>query len=897
MIPNTRYYIRKNNEDYFEVYPAKRPEVSKELYSGEHFYRYGWSESFEFRNYEKAKYRSASNEKLFDTLINYTSPRDFSRFKDKYNIKLDYNNGEFVIEGYFGVLDYQVNNNDSGKIITITPTINDAYTNLLTNLDKKVDVLNGANANKLANGDFEQWDNDNQPTGWTNNEFSGVKRKTLLGSIVAELKSMIPMSLLNSSISKKIQNITSGSVFSINFNYILNTENIESERFSRSIKIKLVGEDSSVWTLNNLGEWINSDSQLIDYASNVLPLSDSELSSITSLYPFFLSSNPVPVNGTVEIFFFNGASYDIFPKQYYIYTIIDNIIVRVNTSKTKTIKAKIYDSYLQFIPIFIDDSYWTLRSTPKKSDYDDAGGISMYFTANGSPSTNLLSNQNFAPNHNPTGKYLSDWVQIFDDAASIAEYKKNYYQCQLAELTVYECETEKWGVWPFKVDRKPIYATAILARDYATTIEDEPPQADAGWLKTGYLIDGRYEWVRKPFNTESTEWILGSVETSNLGKFQGKNVYKRLTSKRNYPTVTGEDTELKNCIELREIIKTVFNQTHSDFADKNVYSHFFWNDYPAEYPTFDSVTNYATGKPNVLNRIACQHTFELKQLNSSEPITEQDLKDSSLELSFKDLMNNLKAYFKSNNTGHLYWFLTDNKDLRIEHISYFYISGTSVSSEPVTGTFNPKPVTNNYDEYKYLISEMPSKITFTQNNAGYIDFVDNEMTFDTIVSGTREKELKIENNIDYLTTDLRYCIENKNNLENGLILINYEDAGSDYIAAYGNCQLQGNSFLNGNLSLNSILTNYCRYEGTFISGYINGESINFAETLYLKEGIEITIKGIVDESFIRTKIGTGKVISCKFDFDKLTTTVLLRYSSRVYIDAGIGKVLDLGFYI
>jgi hypothetical protein len=166
MLPNVRYYIRKNSEAYFEVYPTKRPEVSKELYSGEHFYRYGWSESFEFRNYEKTRYRAASNEKLFDTLINYTLPRDFTRFKDKYNIKLDYNDGEFTIIGYFGVLDYNINNNDIGKILTINPTIDDVYTNLITNLDKKVDVLNGANTNKLGNGDFEQWDSDTQPTGW-----------------------------------------------------------------------------------------------------------------------------------------------------------------------------------------------------------------------------------------------------------------------------------------------------------------------------------------------------------------------------------------------------------------------------------------------------------------------------------------------------------------------------------------------------------------------------------------------------------------------------------------------------------------------------------------------------------------------------------------------------------
>jgi hypothetical protein len=896
MLPNARYYIRKNSEAYFEVYPSVRPEVKKELYSGEKFYRYSFNGSFEFRNYEKSMYRTASNQTLFDTLLNYTRARDFDRYKDRYKIKIDYNDSELVVEGYFGVLDYSVNNDDIGKVITINPAIDDLYTDLIANLDKKVDVLNGANMNKLGNGDFELWDNDNEPTGWTLNNLCDVERYYYLGSNKAKLISQSPLDLLQQSMYKIISGVTIGSVVSINFDYLLSLsndgDNPYNDRFTRYFKLYL-----GSYTLNQEGKWILSSGEKYDFATSELPLGPSDLSSISSMNSISINTEPTPIAGSLLIQFYNGNDGGSFPSMFNVNTILDNIIVRANTMATKTIKAKIYDSYLQLIPVFIDDSEWTLRCTPRKTKYDDAGGIAMYFDGSGAPTNNLLSNITFAPNHNQTGKYLSDWVQIFEDAAS-ATYTKNYYQCQLAEITVYECGTEWWGL----KQMKPIYATATFARDYATTTVDAPPQADAGWVKTGYLNDrGEYEWVRKPFNTESTEWILGDIEIdgspNDLGTFQGKHVAKKLTSKRNYPTTTGEDTELINCVELRDIIKTVFNQTHQSYADKNVYSHFLWNDYPSEYTTFDSVLNYATGKPNILNRIACQHTFELKQLNSTDPITEQDLKDSTLELSFNDLMNNLKAYFKTNNIGHLYWFLTTNGDLRIEHSSYFYISGTSVSSEPDDEDFNPVPVIQNYDQYKYLLDEMPSRITVSQINAGYKDFVDNKMTFDTITSGTRDKELKIENKIDYFSTDLRYCIENKDSLDNGLILINYENAGSDYIAAYGQCQLQGNSFLNGNLALSSILKNYCTYEGTFINGYINSEQVNFVETVFSKEGIEITIKGIVDESFIRTKLGTGLVISCTFDFERLTTTVLLRYSSRAYIDAGIGKVLDLGFYI
>ena len=127
-----KYYIKKNNGEYFEVWPQKRVEITNAPYQNEYFYRNGFNGELTFRNYEKVNYKTVSNQKLFDTLLSITKPRDLDRFKDEFNIKLDFNNGEFIIYGYFGILDYNVNNNVNGKIITIKPTVKDEYTTALS---------------------------------------------------------------------------------------------------------------------------------------------------------------------------------------------------------------------------------------------------------------------------------------------------------------------------------------------------------------------------------------------------------------------------------------------------------------------------------------------------------------------------------------------------------------------------------------------------------------------------------------------------------------------------------------------------------------------------------------------------------------------------------------------
>ena len=286
-------------------------------------------------------------------------------------------------------------------------------------------------------------------------------------------------------------------------------------------------------------------------------------------------------------------------------------------------------------------------------------------------------------------------------------------------------------------------------------------------------------------------------------------------------------------------------------------------------------------------------------MDSTEELTEDDLENAILQLSLKEVLTSFENRFKVLNNSSLMWFIDSDGKLRLEHQSYFCLTGVSTASERPDDTFPNRPTLKYYDEYKFLQELLPSKITITQGNAGYSDFVNNVVKFDEIVSGSRDEELKIEITIDKFTTDLQYCLENKSNLDNGVILVNYETSGDNLIVSYGDVQIVNTSFLNGNLSLSSILRTYCRYEGTFTEGYINGTPVIFSETPYNKEGKELTLLGIVTENFIRTKIGTGKVVSRKFNFDvgKLTTTVTLRYSSRIFIDGGDGRILDLGFYI
>lgn len=890
---NVKFYITINDGTELEVFPNKYEPFVKDFEDGEMFYRYKWG-SLEFRNQPFLYNKTSNTAYLIYTTLNALQRYDeiFIRFYDFDNL--------IEIKGYCGVVDGQFKNDRVHKVITLTPVIIDKYTNLLENYKEKIDVLNGGDRNKIINGDFESWDNSYTPTGWTINLLNtlGIERYYINGSYKLRLMNIVAPAQAYIYSSFAYQSIYSnkGSNVDLSFRYApIKSDDVETDNTNAYVSIKLDGNDGIKYLKKDQNDrskyhWEDSSlNNLIEYATNLITLNPSEVSE---LYYFNLFSDPLPFSGNIIVTFYNDTGE--LSGLYYAYGLVslllDDVYLKINTTPYKTINVDFINSYLQSYPAFTDINPLALGVPNSKWDGAWTGNNALdgYFElTTGAPSNRFLSDGTYAPvdvDNLRLGDYESN---VFTDPNS------KYYKCQISEVTIYHCGTYNTtfsykhrmrATAVFSRDEAKIKDVKYTQQDYEDGICDEseidtfiPPARNVGWIRTASSDKGLTLWVRKPFNDENDTlgWSLG--DQINGGKFQSYDTEHRRTTKRIYPIDTTKSKVLNTCVELRDTIKILFNQTHPDYANKNVISTLFWNDLETEFVTLqdnNSGNNYVSNKSNYLNNIAVLHTLDLKTENVD---TQQQ--EGTFKVSLFDFLEDLKAYFKVYKYGQLYWWITDNLDLRIEHTAYFD-NYADINGTVLNYTTQPIIQEDYHDEFEYEPDLMYKKIIFDQINSGYPDFTANTIKFDRISSSKRYKndENVLKNKTSILTTDLRYCIEKANDLTEGLILINYNQVGDQFIAAYGDTQIQGTKILNGNLSLSSILNNFVRREGTYINGQINDHDVLFYNTTYSKKGIEFTVKGIIDNRFFDTNIDrAGMVKSLTHDFEHQITKITLMY--------------------
>jgi len=882
-----KLYIKINDGTEFEVFPNKYEPFEKPMEDGERFYRYKWG-NIEFENKPFLYSQTSKQGYLIYTTLNALQRYDeiFIRFYD-----LD---SDIEIKGYCGVVDGQFKNDKVHKVITLTPVVIDRYTNLLENYKEKIDVLNGGDKNKIVNGDFESWtDNESGlPDGWVNGGTYNVQceRHYINGSYVCKYND-----LFGASYTKLAQSLfaNKGSNVDLSFYYapFVIPESATSSTHSRSIEIKLVGtegtkylKDDNLGNFENVCKWVDpGETNSFIYANNVISMTESE---ITSLIYYRIFSEPLPFSGTVTISFVGRDVISMGVSALY----LDNVYLKVNTTPYKTINVNFINSYLQSYPAFTESNPLALGVPNTKWDGAWTGDHALdgYFElTTGKPSSRFLSDGTYAP-VDADNLRLGDYEEIFDDPGS------KYYKCQISEVTIYHC-----GIYNTTFSYKHrMRATVVFSRDEAKIadvyytqqdFEDDkceesdigvtlvPPVKDVGWEKTPTIEKGLRLWVRKPFNDENDTlgWSLG--EQINGGKFQSYDTEHRRTSKRIYPVDTTKSKILNTCVDLRDTIKILFNQTHPDYASKNVISTFFWNDLETEFESLQGSSsgfNYVSNKKNYLNNISVLHTLDLKTEN-----TETQQQEGTYKVCLFDFLEDLKYRFKVYKYGQLCWWLTDNLDLRIEHTAYFD-NYSDIYGNVLNYTTQPIIQEDFHDEFEYESDQMYKKIMFDQVNSGYPDFTANTIKFDRIVSNKRFKfdENVLKNKCEITTTDLKYCIENANSIDEGLILINYEQVEDEFVASYGDTQIQGTKILNGNLSLSSILNNFVTREGTYINGKINDKDVLFYNTTYSKKGIEITVKGIIFNMFFDTNIDrAGLVKSVTHDFEQRITKINLIY--------------------
>jgi hypothetical protein len=642
---------------------------------------------------------------------------------------------------------------------------------------------------------------------------------------------------------------------------------------------------SDVYRLLKTGVWTKelSGTDKIFYENAAISVSIDQVSS-SSIHRFKLYVDKTPGAGQVQFIIYRP--YDIsgitntWDENYAL--LIGEIELATSAIELKTIKIQLNGENIITKNEDAEEITWADRKPmanfySTKLDYEKT--LDSFFDGNGMPITSelIMSDDNMVQ--------IQDVIQFFQDQSSKS------YKFELSAITIFRCEYIAHKERRFRAicefSREEIYWPI----KYDENNELVPPAADSGWYNTNIKEEGnndRFLWIRTPFNlpVDALTWVKSGIDSGGgvlRNHTNGFGYYDSITSKKQYPTTSDRSVEIANAIDFKEIFTKVYRETHLTLRGKNVYSNFLWNDALSVQETADvylnnsSDTNYVTMSddldnvepPNELNKILAVHTYEF----STVPTTDKE--KTILKLSFKDLMSDFIAHFPQ-----CYWFVDANKDLHIEHIKYY--DRVNKAKDLTIPQYN---YLGNYNSWEYIKDKLFSIEEYEFKNSGNIDFINSEVTFAKIVSNKRGQESKINISGKVISTDVQFCIENRDSLDNGIVLLDYGTVDDENICRFGIGQNTKNIIINGSLSIASLLEKYATYEGSWSEGKINDKGFgsnndgfyNYYATKHIRQGDEITIKGVFLDKIILTNLGLGIINKREVDYENEVTRVSAVY--------------------
>lgn len=464
---------------------------------------------------------------------------------------------------------------------------------------------------------------------------------------------------------------------------------------------------------------------------------------------------------------------------------------------------------------------------------------------------------------------------------------------ELSKLTIY------YGEYKATNERK-IYTELYMAREYVE-IKDingiVTPPVGAGWHSRGRTTDNTATiYTRRPFNgaygfDSAVDWILTwkTVQTGFKTEITKAKVYASLTSSADYPSSTNS-IDIESSLGLRDFMEYLVRNTCNNLPT-NVYSAsefkstFFWNDdeVASGIKRLESFpgTNYVlvSEEPNYLNylRVFFKKILKTDTNDNGEVTSASSVSENLTVTAWKDFFENLNNLFNNK----LFWWVDDDLDFHIEHIAYVdyvlkYADFYDIAADPVN-----LPLLDYTRKWNYDKAEQWGEMNYEMVDAGYVDFTKQRLEFSKIVSNIRNKDKKKTITVNYISTDLRYAIENPNDLERGVILVCC-DSENNIRNRIGHFSMREDP--NGFMAMSNLILDFGIYEGVWVDGKHNDENIYFENTTRTKLGIEHTLKGTILSLFYNTfsenpayGIGIGLIESGKLDLMRENTKIKLRY--------------------
>ncbi len=828
-VPKNSEWNDDDNANWVEIVPDIE-QFKKAPFNKEMFTRYSWGQ-VTFKNNPNL---TGSAAETYNIIANASIDQEI-RMKVTLPASLVDPDSSNVIRGYFGTNDCEFDQ-DSGIVIA-TPTILDQYTDLVENWETEVPIFGETIIRKST------WSIDPDMKGI---DFSQSHNLPVELSISDMDEAQTPTDIL-------LGNKTGG--------IFVNSKVEYDAAFSVYINAEILIADPTPPSWFILEVYDNDDNQIysgaLGSALSTGTLSESYNVDIT-----------IPKGDWVRVICSLNPTCTVNYNDIKIELSTTNIAYA-----TTDVSVEIQESSLKTYEIWTEFKMGVTDSI-LKSNYDSTiPTLASYFNIDGSPKDTLLNSNLYAP--------YSTAASI--DSSVIAELGINVipisglymgtgndigavlepYGFELSEVEVYS--DFWWGGWFNTVHKASTHALCKYSRFEKYVAQGDTPPV-SGWTDTEYDNSNNERlWVKKPFDGTITEWNLGDIDDAG-GTNASLEWDVRLKSNKVYPSSV--ESVVLQTRDFREIVQDVYNGTFLSLVNNDINSVFFWNDPDSDIPDVSANVNYAyqQGTENWLNKIAAAHTYQLKEINT-------DSEDSILKINFKDLMSDLKALFNNQ----IFWWVDILGVLHLEHLKYIdeakVILDITKTATPNTPYLNNMELLTEISSWKFDKSEMYSLVNFQIANSGYKDFNDNNITYDKIVSNKRNEDIRNTLATKNITTDIRYCIENPSDIENGMILINHD---SNYNAVISKVPISNTDFENGNLALSNILNRY-KYEGIFLDAKINNIPVVFDVTTRTKVGKEIKLKGIYDYEYFKSKISIGRIESLIHDLDREHTKISLRY--------------------
>lgn len=518
------------------------------------------------------------------------------------------------------------------------------------------------------------------------------------------------------------------------------------------------------------------------------------------------------------------------------------------------------------------------RNLIKEKDYNDNGGLYLYFYGN-APKDELFGDTYymFEGLHrvwtNPQIQYasysLDDRIAILGqevDNENRESIPEQYGDYELSKFRIYEgmrtggLSGNRW---------RQLYCATWFSRE-ETILVDEVDKGNEygfkspvgeGWnMRQAKIKNGKnaHLWTRKPFNgAYSKSWGVPVMKNNDGGTDYGWNWNKYLETSLQYEE-SSNSFDIVSTINLRDFMNYLISNSSSLLVDMQFKSTFFLNDYEGELQVLAGRTgyNYVSGALNSLNNCKIFFTKDIT-------IPEDDEVTNRPKYKLKEILEDLNKLFGNKLT----WFIDEYGNFRIEHIKW-----ADLKKVPLDISTDELLKFTTY--WQYDKSAMFETFEYKQVNAGYPDFTNNKIQYDKIISNNRNQDLKKEVSTGIFTTDVRYCVFNPNDLKDGLVLITTDN---NNVVLNSTGLISNVIETNGLLSLSYILNTYCRYEGIWHTGILNGYVVTFTTTERNKLGTDLKLKGYKNSLFYTTQIGVGLIDEGEVDFDNENTLLKLRY--------------------